>query len=125
VAAPGYPLRLPTRLPVLWRVMAVAAPSVVMLYLAFPARAGSAGLKLFDAWGFPRRVGWAEVHEVRLSRWAYLLWAPSLRVQLHDGRVRWLPRETRGLAELHALALREGGPAHPLVAALQTPLHQL
>lgn len=149
-------LRLPTRLPLLWRlmvlsltlgvllaraldwlqgepfrgvptlfVMALAAPSVLLWHFGFAGRAGEQGLKLFDAAGFPRRVRWDEIEAARLARWPYLLWAPALRVQLRDGRVRWLPRETQGLAGLHALALRVGGPAHPLVQALETPLHRL
>jgi hypothetical protein len=48
-----------------------------------------------------------------------------LKVVLTDGRVRWLPRDIRGLAELHTLALRVAGPTHPLVRALETPLHRL
>jgi hypothetical protein len=156
VASGAYPLRLPTRLPVLWRVMvlsltlgallsrllawadgesfrsvptlwimAVAAPSVLLTYIALPARAGEAGLKLFDRFGLPRRFAWSEIRDVQLTRWPYLLFAPSLKVTLVDGRVRWLPRESGRLSELHALALRVVGPAHPLVKALETPLHRL
>lgn len=156
MARGDYPLRLPTRLPLLWRIMvlsltlgalaarllewlegapfrgvptlfvtAVAAPSVLLWYYGFAGRAGEQGLKLFDSAGFPRRVAWDEIASASLRRWPYLLWAPSLRLVLRDGRVRWLPRETQGLAELHALALRVRGPGHPLVQALETPLHRL
>jgi len=156
VAGPAYPLRLPTRLPVLWRVMvlsltlgallsrglawadgeafrslptfiimAVAAPSVLLTYMALPARAGEAGLKLFDRWGLPRRLAWSEIRDVQLARWPYLLFAPSLKVTLLDGSVRWLPRESGRLGELHALAVRVVGPGHALVKALETPLHAL
>ncbi len=156
MARSDFPLRLPTRLPLLWRlmvlsltlgtllargadwlqgepfravptlfVMALAGPSVLLWYYGLAARAGEVGLKLFDNTGLPRRVGWDEIQSARLARWPYLLWAPSLRVQLSNGRVRWLPRETQGLDELHALALRVGGVEHPLVKALETPLHRL
>jgi hypothetical protein len=149
-------LRLPTRLPLLWRIMvlsltlgtllarghewldgapfrgvptlfvtALAVPSVLLWYYGFAGRAGERGLKLFDNAGFPRRVGWDEIASAQLQRWPYMLWAPALRVVLADGRVRWLPRETQGLGELHALALRVRGPGHPLVKALETPLHRL
>ncbi len=149
-------LRLPTRMPVLWRVMmlsltlgvvvargsdwlagqpfgllpthwimAAAAPSVLLWYLLIPARAGEAGLQLFDPYGFPRRLAWQDVQRVELARWPWMLFAPSLKVQLHDGQVRWLPRDTARLAELHALALRVVGAEHPLVQALATPLHRL
>ncbi len=149
-------LRLPTRPPVLWRVMTVslslgvalstttdwlagqpfrwvpthwvmglAAPSVLAWYLLLPARAGEGGLQLFDHLGFPRRLGWQDVQRVELARWPAMLWAPSLKVHLHSGQVRWLPRDTARLAELHALALRVAGPEHPLVQALATPLHRL
>ncbi len=156
MARPAYPLRLPTRLPVLWRVMVlsltlgalvarllawadgepfrslptlwimtVAAPSVLLTYIALPARAGEAGLLLFDRFGLPRRLVWSEIRDVHLARWPYLLFAPSLKVTLTDGRVRWLPRESGRLHELHALALRMAGAGHPLVRALETPLHRL
>jgi hypothetical protein len=156
VAGPAYTLRLPTRLPLLWRVMvlsltlgalaaralawlegadfssvptlvifAVAVPSVMWTYLGLPAQAGEAGLRLFDTWGFRRRVSWEDVRSVSLRRWPSMVFAPALRVELTDGRVRWLPRETHGLAELHALAQRRVGPEHPLVRALETPLHRL
>lgn len=156
MARAEHPLRLPTRLPLLWRVMvlgltlgtlaarawdwlhgepfrgvpthfvlAIAVPSVLLWYFGFAGRAGEAGLKLFDAAGFPRRVAWGEIQAVSLARWPYMLFAPALKIELRDGRVRWLPRETQGLAELHALALRVVGPAHPLVQALETPLHRI
>jgi len=156
VARGDTTLRLPTRLPLLWRlmvlsltlgvlvarfldwlegepfrgvptlfVMAVAVPSVLLWHFGFAGRAGEGGLRLFDNVGFPRRLRWDQIASARLARWPYLLWAPSLRVVLHDGRVRWLPRDSHGLAELHALALRVGGPAHPLVQVLETPLHRL
>ncbi len=156
MAGPAYPLRLPTRLPVLWRVMvlsltlgalmarllawadgepfrtlptlyimAVAVPSVLLTYMALPARAGEAGLKLFDRWGLPRQLAWSEIRDVQLARWPHLLFAPSLKVVLADGSVRWLPRESGRLDELHALAVRLVGPGHPLVKALETPLHRL
>lgn len=156
MAREDHPLRLPTRLPLLWRVMmlsltlgallaqgwdwlegkpfggvptgfvtAIAVPSVLLWYFGLAARAGEAGLKLFDPWGFPRRVAWDEIASAELGRWPYLLFAPSLRIVLRDGRVRWLPRETQGLGELHALAARVAGAGHPLVQALQTPLHRL
>lgn len=153
---PTYPLRLPTRLPLLWRIMvlsltagallartlawlegepfrgvpslfimALAAPSVLLWYRFFAAAAGEAGLKLFDTAGFPRQVRWDEIEAVSLARWPYLLFAPSLKLVLRDGRVRWLPRETQGLGQLHTLALARLGAQHPLVRALETPLHRL
>lgn len=156
MSAPAYPLRLPTRLPVLWRLMvlsltlgaltsrlwawsqgegfggvptlvitAVAAPLVLLMYLLMPARAGEAGLRLFDGWGWPRRLDWDQIAEVRLARWPGLLYAPALALVSRQGRVHWLARDTQGLGELHALVLRRAGAAHPLVRALETPLHRL
>ncbi len=156
MARAEYPLRLPTRLPLLWRltvlgltmgalvarasawlegepfgalptlvIMAIAVPSVLLVYVGFCARAGAAGLKLFDGWGLPRRLGWHEIRDVRIARWPYLLFAPALRVELVDGRARWLPRETQNLGALHALAREHAGADHPLVQALETPLHRL
>lgn len=156
MARPAYPLRLPTRLPVLWRVtvlsltlgvltarvidwaqgrpfgsvptllvMALAVPMVLLLYAGMAARAGEAGLRLFDGWGWPRRLAWGDVAEVQLQRWPALLYAPSLKLKTHDGRTFWLPRDSGGLDALHALALRCAGRAHPLVRALETPLHRL
>lgn len=152
----AYTLRLPTRLPLLWRVMvlgltigalfarglawmqgepfrgvpsqfilAMAAPSVLIWYLALAAYAGPAGLKLFDGWGFPRRVAWDELRSARLARWPYMLWVPAIRVELADGRVRWLPRETQCLGELHAMAQARLGADHPLVRTLETPMYRL
>jgi len=37
----------------------------------------------------------------------------------------YLPRDTLGLDRLHALAVQHGGPSHPLVRALETPLYRL
>ena len=156
MARPDYPLRLPTRLPLLWRLMvlsltagaliartwdwlegepfrgvptlfivALAAPSVLLWYYLFDARAGAAGLRLFDAAGIPHHVAWGEIEAASLSRWPYLLFAPAVKLVLRDGRVRWLPRETKNLGELHALVLRQCGADHPLVQALETPLHRL
>lgn len=153
---PAYPLRLPTRLPLLWRVMvlgltlgallarglawmegepfrgvpshfivALAVPSVLVWYLALAAHAGPAGMKLFDGWGFPRRVAWEEMHSAGLARWPYMLWVPAIKVVLADGRVRWLPRETQRLGALHAMARARLGADHPLVRTLETPMHQL
>ncbi len=106
-------------------ILSLAVPTVLLMYLGFPARAGAQGMKLFDAFGWPRRVAWAQMVAVERARWPYLLFAPSLRVRLADGRTRWLPRETKRLDELHALALAEAGPTHPLVRALETPLYRL
>jgi hypothetical protein len=156
MAQPAYPLRLPTRLPVLWRltvlsltlgallsrvwawlegepfrmappalILAMAVPLVLLWYVIYVARAGEAGLKLFDSWGFAHHVGWDEIRSAEVARWPHMLFAPALKVVLTDGRVRWLPRDIRGLAELHTLALRVAGPTHPLVRALETPLHRL
>lgn len=151
-----YPLRLPIRLPVLWRltvlsltlgalmsrlwawsqggafggvptlaVTAMAVPMVLLMYLLMPARAGEAGLRLYDAWGWPRRLDWDQIAEVRLARWPSLLYAPALALVSRQGRVLWLPRDSGGLGALHALALRRVGADHPLVRALETPLHRL
>ena len=156
MAQSAYPLRLPTRLPVLWRltvlsltlgallsrvgawlegdafsvappalILASAVPLVLLWYGVFVARAGESGLKLFDSWGFAHRVSWDAIRSAELARWPHMLFAPALKVVLSDGRVRWLPRDTQGLAELHTLALRVAGPSHPLVRALETPLHRL
>jgi hypothetical protein len=156
MAGPAYPLRLPMRLPLLWRmavlsitagvvsarlwawsqgeafgrlpthiVPLVALPWVAVMYGLMQARAGEAGLRLFDGWGIWRRVAWDEVVEVGLARWPAMLFAPALAIRTRDGRRHWLARDSGGLAALHALALRHGGPAHPLVRALETPLHRL
>jgi hypothetical protein len=156
MAKPAYPLRLPTRLPVLWRltvlsqtlgallnsiwawlqgdafsvappalILASAVPLVLFWYAFFVARAGESGVKLFDRWGFAHRVDWDEIRSAEMARWPHMLFAPALKVVVADGRVRWLPRDTRGLAELHTLALRVAGPTHPLVRLLETPLHRL
>lgn len=156
MARADYPLRLPTRLPLLWRVMvlsltlgvlsarvwawlngepfrgvpshlivALAVPSVLLWHLGLACRAGEQGLQLFDGAGFPRQVGWDDIDSASLQRWPQMLFAPALKLVLRGGRVRWLPRDSQGLGELHALALRVRGPAHPLVRALETPLHRL
>lgn len=106
-------------------IMLLAALSVCVIYLVTPARAGPGGLLWFDAWGLRRAVAWGEVQAVDLARWWQLLWVPALRLRTADGRVRWLPRDSLNLAELHALARAQAGAAHPLVRVLETPLHRL
>ena len=106
-------------------IMALAVPSVLLWYVALAAHAGPAGMKLFDGWGLPRRVAWEDLRAASLARWPYMLYAPALKVELADGRVRWLPRETQRLGELHKMALARLGAEHPFVRALETPLHRL
>jgi hypothetical protein len=156
VADARYPLRLPTRLPVLWRmtvlslslgvlmarlwdfaqgrpfsgvptlaVTAMAVPMVASMYLLMAGRAGERGMRLFDGWGWPRQVAWDDIVDVQLRRWPALVFAPALAIRSRQGRVYWLPRESAGLGELHALVQRAAGPDHPLARALQTPLHRL
>ena len=50
---------------------------------------------------------------------------PSLKLVDGLGRARWIARNTKDLAVLHAVALTHGGLAHPLTKALVTPLHAL
>jgi hypothetical protein len=156
LARADYPLRLPTRLPLLWRmavlsltlgavtgrawdwtqgrpfdtvptwlVMAVAVPMVLIMYFWMAGRAGAKGLRLVDAWGLAREIAWDDIEDVSLRRWPMMLFAPSLAIRSRRGRVFWLPRDSQGLGDLHALALREAGAAHPLVKALETPLHRV
>lgn len=156
VRAADYPLRMPMRWPLLWRislvsvalgvalarveaysrgaawgtwptllVMGTAAGAALLSYFLMMLRAGEGGLLLFNSWGVRRHVGWDEVRQAGLRRMPWLLFAPALALELHDGRRYWLPRDTQNLAALHALALRLGGPAHPLLRVLETPLHAL
>jgi hypothetical protein len=115
LAAPAaHPLKIPIRLPALWRALVLSATLGVLT-----------GRLLLDSWGLRREVAWDAVQQVQLARWPAMLFMPAIKVVTREGCTRWLPRESRGLDELHALALRAGGPGHPLLRALETPLHRL
>jgi hypothetical protein len=113
------------RMPPPWLLPCLAALSVLGMYFFSAAKADDQGLLLFTSWGFRRRVAWVDVHAVELMRWPWVLWAPALRFTDARGRRLWLIRESQNLAALHQRALRVVGPDHPLVRALQTPLHAL
>jgi hypothetical protein len=102
--------------------MAVAAGGVVFTFVALPAKASVQHLWLYVWGGWLRRIEWAEVQDVQLGRW---LFTPAFHLRTRDGRSLYLPRDTLGLERLHALALQQGGPSHPLVRALETPLYRL
>lgn len=117
--AQGRPFSWPETLPL----MIVCAGIVVALHLLLPLRAGPAGLKALDAWGWPRRLAWEEVSDARLTRMLGVF--PSIRLRDARGRSLWISLDTQNLGGLHALAQAHGGPTHPLTRVLETPLHAL
>jgi hypothetical protein len=108
----------------LW-LMAATAVGVLLTYITNPTLADGRGLRAMSQLGWPVRVAWADIAAVELRPWWTMWRAPALCVVTASGRRLWLMRESHGLAALHALAVREGGPDHPLVRALETPLHRL
>jgi hypothetical protein len=115
----GQSLSLPNSLPI----MAFAAVIVVALHAFYPTLAGPNGLGLMNRWGLRRRVTWGDIFEVRLVR-QYGMY-PSLRIRCAHGGVYWIAMDSANLPQLYALALRHGGPDHPLAIALATPLYAL
>jgi hypothetical protein len=105
--------------------MGVTGVLVLLVYLLLPARADGQGLDAFDGLGLRHRLRWDQIVRVELVAWWALWLAPALRLTLSDGRTRWLMRDVRGLDQLHALGRAAAGPDHPLVRALETPLHRL
>lgn len=103
--------------------MVFGAVLVLALYWLQPTLAGPGGLRVLNIWGFRRPVRWDEIVAVEHAR--YYLVMPAMRLVTAAGRSYWIPRESERLPALHALALRAGGPAHPLARALETPLHAL
>ena len=101
--------------------MAAAAGGVLLAYLFQPTEAGPRGLRLMSLWGYRRDLRWDELVEVRHARFYGL--QPAFRLVTRDGRVHWIARDTRNLPRLYALAREFGGPTHPLVLSLQTPLY--
>jgi hypothetical protein len=115
----GEPYALPNTLPL----MGVAAVVVMMTYFFQPTLCGASGLKLMSAWGYRRSVTWPEITQVTFDR---LYWIqPSLRLTDRRGRSHWIARDTKDLKGLHSLSTQHGGAAHPLTAALETPLFEL
>jgi ribose/xylose/arabinose/galactoside ABC-type transport system permease subunit len=108
----------------LW-LMGVTGVLVLAVYALLPARADEQGLDAFDGLGLRHRLPWAQIVRVELRPWWAMWCAPALCLVTTEGRRRWLARDTRGLDALHALARRTAGPDHPLVRALETPLHRL
>jgi hypothetical protein len=105
--------------------MAATAAAVLSTYATMPARADASGLRGFTQLGWPKRVQWADIARVDLRPWWAMWRAPGFCITTHAGKRVWLMRESHGLGALHALARRAGGAAHPLVLALETPLHRL
>jgi hypothetical protein len=109
----GWPQTVPMTL--------AAAVGTAISFVLQPTQAGAAGLYVLSTWGFRKRLAWAEVRGAVLAR-QYGLW-PAFKLHDERGRAYWISRDTTRLDRLHALALQHGGPAHPLVQVLQTPLY--
>jgi hypothetical protein len=105
--------------------MAATAATVLLGYATMPALADGRGVRAMTQLGWPVRVAWADIVAVELRPWWAMWRAPALCIVTAAGRKRWLLRESHGLAALHALAQSAGGAEHPLVRALETPLHRL
>ena len=115
----GEPFSIPNTLPL----MGVAAVMVALTYFFQPTLAGPDGLKAMNSFGFRQFVKWSDVQQVTFGR---LYWVqPSLKLVDQKGRAYWIARDTKDMKGLHSLALACGGPQHPLVKALETPLFAL
>jgi hypothetical protein len=113
----GEPFSWPGTVPM----MLATALVTVAAYLLQPTLAGPAGLKLLNNWGLRRTLAWDDVRSADLARMYGL--QPSFRLRDARGRAHRIARDTEDLAGLHAIALRHGGPGHPLVQVLSTPLY--
>jgi hypothetical protein len=105
--------------------MGATASAALLTWALMPSKADAEGLHLPDSLGLRRRVRWDQIETVELRPWWAMWRAPALAVTTRDGKRRWLLRESHGLDDLHKLALQVASPAHPLVRALETPLHRL
>ncbi|MBL8515182.1 MAG: hypothetical protein JNJ55_14405 [Betaproteobacteria bacterium] len=113
----GAAFSLPNTLPL----MVMAAVLVALVYFLQPTLAGPEGVKSMNAWGFRRQIAWADIQSVSFGR--YYVLQPSFKLVSKDGATCWIARDSRNLPGLHQMALRHGGPDHPLTKALETPLY--
>ena len=115
----GQPFSWPSTIP-----LALAAGFIVVVfYLLRPVQAGPGGLHLLSRLGHRRFVAWDEIDAVRFSHRQPL--EPAFRLTDRRGRVHWIPRHTKGLRELHDMAVRFGGAEHALTVALETPIWEV
>jgi hypothetical protein len=114
--AAGDPFSLPSTLPL----ALVAAVIVLGMHWFRPVLAGEEGVVLLRRSGARRLVPWASFASVGFGRRLPL--EPAFRITDTAGTVYWLPLHTANLRELQRLAARNGGPAHPLARALETPV---